>query len=55
MDIPDDHDLPLLALERETPARPDWESLLDDGVWPALVLGAERRSSGERTERAAPR
>ena len=43
------HDLPILALGREDPPhRPDWASLLDDGVQPALILGAERRSSGRR-------
>lgn len=45
-----DHDLPVLAAQEEPhpPQRPDWASLLDDGVQPALILGAERRSSGRR-------
>ena len=44
----DDHDLPLLAADYTLPRPPDWESLLGDGVQPALVLGAERRWQGER-------
>ena len=45
-----DHDLPVVAAEQQAdaPQRPDWASLLDDGVQPALILGAERRSSGQR-------
>lgn len=44
-----DCQLPLVALaEQELPTRPDWESLLGDGVQPALILGAERRSQGTR-------
>ena len=44
-----DHDLPVLAAERlDLPQRPDWPSLLDDGVQPALILGAERRMAGDR-------
>jgi hypothetical protein len=44
-----DHDLPILAAQRpDPPRRPDWASLLDDGVQPALVLGAERRLQGPR-------
>jgi hypothetical protein len=55
MDTPPDHDLPLLAMRLAPRPRPDWESLLDDGVQPALMLGAERRFRGARAERAAPR
>ena len=54
MDTPHDHDLPLLAMQLAARPRLDWESLLDDGVQPALVLGAERRFHGARTERHAP-
>lgn len=43
-----DHDLPLLAAQEQPSQRPDWESLLGDGVQPALVLGAERRLEGAR-------
>jgi hypothetical protein len=44
-----DHDLPLLASE-EDPARPrlDWETLMHDGVQPALLVDGERRSRGRR-------
>ena len=42
------HDLPVLAaMERPLSITP-WESLLEDGVQPSLVLGAERRSVGVR-------
>ena len=42
------HDLPVLgAIEGPRNLTP-WESLMDDGVQPALILGAERRSSGVR-------
>ncbi|HEX4764511.1 MAG TPA: hypothetical protein VFU92_09235 [Usitatibacter sp.] len=44
----DNHDLPLLAAAEDSRYQPPWESLLDDGVQPALILGAERRSSGGR-------
>ena len=43
-----EHDLPLLAAQHELPRRPDWESLIGDGVQPSLALGAERRLQGER-------
>lgn len=45
---PDDCDLPLLAATFDLPKAPDWASLLDDGVHPALILGAERRTGGRR-------
>ena len=46
---PGDHDLPVIATERpDPPQRPDWPSLFDDGVQPAMLLGAERRSQGAR-------
>jgi hypothetical protein len=41
--VPADHDLPVLGMELDPPHRPEWESLLDAGVQPALLLGAERR------------
>ena len=44
----DGHDLPVLAAAEESRYQPPWESLLDDGVQPALILGAERRSDGKR-------
>ena len=44
-----DHDLPLLALEHSPRVRIDWESLMDDGMQPSLVLGAERRLRGSRS------
>ena len=50
MDTHDGHDLPLLALDHVWWQRPDWESLLGDGVEPAMILGAERRLNGERRE-----
>ncbi len=43
-----DHDLPVLAKERNPVAPIDWEPLLAAGVQPALVLGAERRWQGRR-------
>ena len=45
---PPDHDLPLLAAECNAHRGPDWESLLEDGGQPALILGAERRLAGRR-------
>jgi len=45
---PDTHDLPVLATEQAAPVITPWESLMEAGVQPALVLGAERRSSGGR-------
>jgi hypothetical protein len=43
------HDLPVLAATRpDLPVRPDWPSLLEDGIQPALILGAERRMAGDR-------
>lgn len=44
----DSHDLPVLAAAEVSLYQPPWESLLDDGVQPALILGAERRSNGGR-------
>ena len=44
----DNLDLPVLAAAEASRYRPPWESLLDDGVQPALILGAERRSNGGR-------
>ena len=43
-----DHDLPLLAAAHELPRPTAWEPLLEAGIEPALVLGAERRWSGKR-------
>jgi hypothetical protein len=43
-----EHDLPLIATEHELPRAPDWESLMGDGVEPAMLLGAERRLEGLR-------
>ena len=45
---PDTHDLPGLAAEQAAPVITPWESLIEAGVQPALVLGAERRSGGGR-------
>ena len=45
---PDTHDLPVLAAEQAAPIITPWESLLESGVQPALILGAERRSNGGR-------
>jgi hypothetical protein len=45
---PTDHDIPVLGVELEPAFKPEWESLLADGVQPALILGAERRTSGRR-------
>ena len=45
---PDTHDLPVLAIEQAAPVITPWESLLENGVQPALILGAERRSGGDR-------
>ena len=45
---PQDHDLPVLACEENPPVQLDWEFLLAQGVQPALILGAERRSQGRR-------
>ena len=42
------HDLPVLAATEGPRHLTPWESLLDDGVQPALILGAERRSGGVR-------
>ncbi len=45
---PTEHDLSLIAFERDRPPPPRWESLLEDGALPCLVLGAERRTHGKR-------
>ena len=44
----DTHDLPVLAAQEAGKVMTPWESLLEDGVQPALILGAERRSGGGR-------
>jgi hypothetical protein len=44
----DTHDLPVLATEQAPAVIIPWESLLESGVQPALVLGAERRSGAGR-------
>lgn len=44
----DTHDLPVLGTQEDAKVVIPWESLLEDGVQPALILGAERRSSGGR-------
>ena len=38
------HDLPVLGVQENARIVTPWESLMDDGVQPALILGAERRS-----------
>jgi hypothetical protein len=38
------HDLPVLGVQESARIMIPWESLMDDGVQPALILGAERRS-----------
>jgi hypothetical protein len=43
-----DHDLPVLAASENLPRPPAWDELLERGVQPCLVLGAERRSRGNR-------
>jgi len=40
---PESHDLPVMGIVENARHLPPWESLLDDGVQPALILGAERR------------
>ena len=46
--LADGHDLPILAAAEQSRYQPPWESLIDDGVQPALILGAERRSNRGR-------
>lgn len=46
--IPAGHDLPVLAASANLPRAPAWDELLDQGVEPCLVLGAERRMRGPR-------
>lgn len=43
-----EHDLSLLAFERDLPPPPRWDELLDQGMPPCLALGAERRTRGPR-------
>src|SRR4051812_6641208 len=43
-----DHDLPVLGAEQSPHIYLDWQSLIDDGVPPCLLLGAERRMRGHR-------
>jgi len=43
-----DHDLPVLAAQAMAERRVDWESLMRDGVQPALLVGGERRWHGRR-------
>ncbi|HET7729075.1 MAG TPA: hypothetical protein VFK48_03495 [Usitatibacter sp.] len=43
-----DHDLPVLGIERNPRVRLDWDSMLAAGIQPALILGAERRWQGRR-------
>ena len=45
---PDGHDLPVLGTQENPPRLTDWEALIDEGVQPALILGAERRTGGKR-------
>lgn len=45
---PVEHDLPVLGATLAPPVRIDWSPLLDSGVTPSLVLGAERRLRGPR-------
>ena len=46
--IPAGHDLPVLAASANLPRAPAWDELLEAGVEPCLVLGAERRMRGPR-------
>src|SRR5690242_19050185 len=43
-----DQGLPLLALRAGEFHHVDWESLMDDGVLPSMLLGVERRVSEPR-------
>lgn len=47
-DAEQDHDLPVIAIDMNPRVQVQWESLMNDGVVPALILGAERRSRGPR-------
>jgi hypothetical protein len=47
-DVDQEHDLPVLAIETNPRVQLPWQALMEDGVVPALILGAERRSSGRR-------
>ena len=42
------HDLPILAVQENPRVPLPWQSLMDDGIMPALLLGAERRIAGGR-------
>ncbi len=42
------HDLPVIAIDINPRVQVQWESLMADGIVPALILGAERRSRGPR-------
>ena len=46
--VVESHDLPTLAVEEDPRVVTPWESLIGDGVQPALILGAERRTAGPR-------
>ena len=46
--VVESHDLPTMAVEENPAVITPWESLIDDGVQPALILGAERRTAGPR-------
>ena len=46
--VVESHDLPTMAVEENPAVITPWESLIDDGVQPALILGAERRTTGRR-------
>jgi len=43
-----DHDLPVIAIDTNPRVQVQWESLMGQGIVPALVLGAERRCRGPR-------
>ena len=47
-DVDQEHDLPVLGVEASPRVQLPWQSLIDDGIVPALILGADRRSSGRR-------
>jgi hypothetical protein len=46
--MPQEHDLPILALQEAPTLHLDWDALMHDGVQPALLVGGERRSHGRR-------
>jgi len=45
---PQDFDLPVLGAQEAPRVRLDWESMLEEGAQPSLILGAERRLRGPR-------